>query len=60
MRLLLRTLLLDLGCRVSEAENGQDAVRIVSESLGTHNNCNPIELILCDIRMPPGMDGFET
>jgi CheY-like chemotaxis protein len=60
MRLLLRTLLIDLGCVVSEAANGQDAVRIVSESLESDINPNPIELILCDIRMPPGMDGIET
>lgn len=57
MRLLLRTFLVDMGCHVSEASTGEDAVQFVEDSFGKGN---PIELVFCDMRMPPGMGGVET
>lgn len=60
MRLLLRTFLTDMGCTVSEADSGEIAVQVINESLAILNNPAPIELVFCDMRMPPGMGGIET
>ncbi len=60
MRLLLRTFLIDMGCQVSETSTGEDAIQIVRTSLEDKNNPHPIELIVCDMRMPPGIGGIET
>ena len=58
MRLLLRTLLTGMGCTVSEASSGENAVEIVKASLS--GNSHPVEMVFCDIRMPPGIGGIET
>lgn len=58
-RLLLRTFLTGMGSEVSEAASGVEGVEIVRSSLETDNS-NPIELVFCDMRMPPGINGMET
>ena len=60
MRLLLRTFLVDMGCHVSEAATGEDACQFVRRSFDKKDNPHPIELVFCDMRMPPGMNGIET
>ena len=60
MRLLLRTFLTGMGCFVSEASSGESAVELVRASLADEKNSKPIEMIVCDVRMPPGIDGIET
>lgn len=60
MRLLLRTLLTGMGCIVSEASSGESAVELVRSSLADKTNQEPIELVICDMRMPPGIGGIET
>jgi CheY-like chemotaxis protein len=62
MRLWLRTFLVDMGCDVSEASTGEDGVQFVRTSFETKDkdDGNPIELVFCDMRMPPGMGGIET
>jgi PAS domain S-box-containing protein len=60
MRLLLRTLLSGMGCMVSEASSGESAVEIVKASFAEKENPDPIEMVFCDMRMPPGIGGIET
>ncbi|MBA7623183.1 MAG: response regulator [Calditrichaeota bacterium] len=50
-RELLRDLLEEQGHRVTEAENGEQALQKVKE--------NPLDVILLDVMMP-GLDGFEV
>ncbi|CAB9529000.1 Peroxide stress-activated histidine kinase mak2 [Seminavis robusta] len=58
MRLLLRTLLTGMGCRVSEASSGESAVEIVRTSVSDPHE--RVEMVFCDMRMPPGINGIET
>jgi CheY-like chemotaxis protein len=60
MRLLLRTFLCGMGCQVSEASSGESAVELVRSSFSDKGNSEPIEMIICDMRMPPGINGIET
>ena len=60
MRLLLRTFLTGMGCIVSEASSGESAVELVRASFADQGNPDPIEMVICDMRMPPGIDGIET
>jgi len=60
MRLLLKTYLTGMGCIVSEASSGESAVELVRSSFADKGNAEPIEMVLCDIRMPPGINGIET
>ena len=60
MRLLLRQFLTGMGCKVSEASCGEEAVEIAKTSFSIADNPEPIELIFCDMRMPPGMNGLDT
>ena len=59
-RLVLRTMLSGMGCMVSDASSGESATEIVRTSMAFEDNPEPIRLVICDIRMPPGMDGMET
>lgn len=59
MRLLLRKFLTEMGCFVSEASSGEMALELVKTSM-SRDNPNHIEIIFCDMRMPPGMNGLET
>ncbi len=43
--------------RVHFVDQGLDAVEAVKESI---NNSDPFSVIFLDIRMPPGLDGYET
>lgn len=52
VRSLARDILLDSGYRVLEAENGEEALRVVEEQP------DPIHVVLTDIVMP-GIDGKE-
>ncbi|CAJ1962983.1 unnamed protein product [Cylindrotheca closterium] len=58
MRLLLRTFLVGMGCIVSEASSGESAVELVRTSLA--DKSERIEMVICDMRMPPGINGIET
>ncbi len=49
-RLLKRSLEMEFDCRVSMAFSGESALPLLDQE--------PVDLMLCDIRMP-GMDGFE-
>ena len=60
MRILLKTFLTEMGCTVSEASSGESAVEIVKTSLSDKHNPEPIEMVICDMRMPPGIGGIET
>jgi CheY-like chemotaxis protein len=60
MRLLLRAVLSGMGCRVSEASSGESAVEMVRTSYASADHHERIEMVFCDMRMPPGMNGFET
>ena len=60
MRLLLRQFLTGMGCIVSEATCGEAAIELVKSSLSNTNNPEPIELVFCDMRMPPGIGGLVT
>mmetsp|Transcript_20880 Transcript_20880/g.45278 ORF Transcript_20880/g.45278 Transcript_20880/m.45278 type:complete len:1249 (+) Transcript_20880:63-3809(+) len=60
MRLLMKQFLLGMGCTVSEAQSGEMAVEKVKSSLSVLDNPSPIEMVFCDMRMPPGMGGLET
>jgi two-component system, cell cycle sensor histidine kinase and response regulator CckA len=53
VRRLLLTYLEDSGCRILEAENGEDAIRIAREYPGT------IDLLITDVVMPKA-NGFEV
>ena len=59
-RLVLRTMLGGMGCMVSDASSGESATEIVRTSMAFEDNPGPIRLVICDIRMPPGIDGLET
>jgi len=50
LRLLKRSLSVDLGCEVQTAPNAYQALTLLEES--------PFDVVLADIRMP-GMDGME-
>jgi DNA-binding NtrC family response regulator len=50
LRLLKRSLSVDLGCEIQTASNGYQALELLEES--------PFDVVLADIRMP-GMDGME-
>ena len=52
VRRSLGTTLSLVDIRTREAESGEEALRIVRE--------DPPDLVVLDVRMPPGMDGFET
>lgn len=52
VRLSLTTTLRLVDIHAIEAASGEDCLRIVRE--------NPPDLVVLDVRMPPGMDGFET
>jgi CheY-like chemotaxis protein len=43
--------------RVHFVDQGQDAVNAVRQSISTND---PFTAVFLDIRMPPGLDGFET
>jgi CheY-like chemotaxis protein len=60
MRLLLRAFLSGMGCSVSEASSGESAVELVRASFADRGNPDPIEMVICDMRMPPGITGIET
>lgn len=60
MSLLLRTFLSGMGCSVSEASSGESAVELVRPSFADRGNPDPIEMVICDMRMPPGITGVET
>jgi len=60
MRLLMRTFLSGMGCAVSEASSGESAVELVRSSFADKGNPDPIEMVICDMRMPPGITGIET
>eukprot|EP00526_Cylindrotheca_closterium_P001875 CAMPEP_0113648672 /NCGR_PEP_ID=MMETSP0017_2-20120614/25829_1 /TAXON_ID=2856 /ORGANISM="Cylindrotheca closterium" /LENGTH=1120 /DNA_ID=CAMNT_0000560931 /DNA_START=13 /DNA_END=3375 /DNA_ORIENTATION=+ /assembly_acc=CAM_ASM_000147 len=60
MRLLLRTFLVSMGCIVSEASSGESAVELVRTSFADKGNSERIEMVICDMRMPPGINGIET
>lgn len=56
IRFLSNTFLTKAGARVSEAEDGEVAIRAVQQSL---DDDKPYRLILLDMQMPR-MDGYET
>jgi two-component system, cell cycle sensor histidine kinase and response regulator CckA len=53
VRHLLREYLATSGCKVIDAESGEDAIRIANEHAG------PIDLLITDVVMP-GANGFEV
>ena len=52
VRASLSTTLRLVDIRTREADSGEQALQMIRE--------NPPDLVVLDIRMPPGMDGFET
>lgn len=50
-RMVARAQLTRLGCRVLEAANGHDAIRVFADQ--------PVDLVLLDIQMP-GIDGYSA
>lgn len=60
MRLLLRTFLTKMGCTVLEASTGETAVELVRTLFADKENPDPVEMVICDMRMSPGITGIET
>ncbi|MFY9253978.1 MAG: response regulator [Fuerstiella sp.] len=56
VRFLSRRFLSDAGAKVSEAEDGEQAVAMMSKSM--EDGC-PFDLVVLDMQMPK-LDGYET
>ena len=52
-----KTMLEDFSWRVHFADQGHDAVAAVQAAMA---NCDPFAVVFLDVRMSPGMDGYET
>lgn len=49
--------LIDIGYRIDDAYQGEEAVRMV---MAAREEGDPYSLVFMDVRMPPGIDGIET
>jgi CheY-like chemotaxis protein len=52
VRLLVADLLLEAECRVLEAANASEALSILTADV-------PVDVVLADVDMPPGIDGYQ-